>query len=106
MFEIPPEKRTEYKFENQPPLKFAIVIGGGLPVSELLLNNIGQSISTPALFLLGKWDTVVSNDRSLMLAERYKTYTVVYHEGAHVIPLGSDTKNSLKKFLLSIQALP
>ncbi|OLY82219.1 hypothetical protein AYI68_g3669 [Smittium mucronatum] len=79
-----------------------MLVGGGLPNSKELLGSISENISTPLLAIIGKWDTVVSTESSMMLADKFLNKETTFHGGAHIVPLGSITKKQIKSFLKSL----
>lgn len=73
---------------NTKPIKFGIYFSGFLG-SNMQVNAkyLAHKISVPTLHILGESDSLVSNDRSLLIAEEYcENATVFKHPGGHYVP--------------------
>ncbi|PVU91735.1 hypothetical protein BB561_004242 [Smittium simulii] len=94
--------RGSIRFESQPPLKFAIIIGGGKPENSSLLHYLDQKINCKTLIIIGKWDTVVASERALLLSELFDNPQIIYHDGGHIVPLTPYIIQETSKFLKTL----
>lgn len=74
-------------------LKFAIVYSGFKFDNASVQKYYEKKIELPTLHVIGELDTLVSNERSLKLAEICTDATVMKHPGGHYCP---STKDLLK----------
>lgn len=74
-------------------LKFAILYSGFKFENESVQKYYEKRISLPTLHVIGELDTLVSNERSQLLADLCDDATVLKHPGGHYCP---STKDLLK----------
>lgn len=55
--------------------------------------------AVPSLHMFGKSDTIMPNERSLALAQRYQGSIVHVHDGGHVVPSDPDSLDVLRRFV-------
>jgi dienelactone hydrolase len=85
----------------QSPMKFAVCYSGfGLEHSNYSLFYKPR-IKTPILHVIGKWDTVVSEQQSLSLAAKCRgKQKLLYHPGSHFIPQQNHYTCEVVRFIL------
>lgn len=73
---------------SHPPLKFAIIYSGFVLKAERNQHWYTTNFSTPALHVMGTLDTLVANERSEALVERWEQdkASVLKHPGGHYMP--------------------
>jgi predicted esterase len=84
------------------PLAFAVCCSGFRVPGEVYQRFYEPCISTPILHIIGSLDTVVSEGRSLALAEACNgqgKQQVVYHPGGHYLPSSKGVMRVLVGFI-------
>ncbi|ORX88808.1 hypothetical protein K493DRAFT_410818 [Basidiobolus meristosporus CBS 931.73] len=64
-----------------PPFRFGIFIGGYLPAAPKYSPLFATPLSMPSLHLIGRYDTVVSIEKSEALSKGFRNSTSLYHDG-------------------------
>jgi hypothetical protein len=87
---VPESYPTSFLTEDgrpiHPPLKFAVSYSGFASNHPKYGAYYSPKISTPLLSFIGSLDTVVREDRTLLLVAGSKNHRVVYHPGGHFVP--------------------
>ncbi|CCM03931.1 uncharacterized protein FIBRA_06083 [Fibroporia radiculosa] len=95
-----PEVHAPFLIDGQPPhppLQFCVSVASFRPQSPLCDSILLPSFSTPTLFILGKTDVVVVEERSKRVIDLSTHKRVEYHDGGHFVP----SKAPWRKFLRS-----
>ncbi|GAA6001825.1 hypothetical protein JCM10207_002337 [Rhodosporidiobolus poonsookiae] len=77
-----------------PPLKFAILSAGFFPLDPKVSAYFDTKLKTPSLHVLGRGDTIVGEERSVPLTQRFENARVEWHDGGHHTP----SKASWRRF--------
>ncbi|SGY34371.1 BQ5605_C002g01621 [Microbotryum silenes-dioicae] len=81
------------------PFKFSILSAGFMPQDPTMAKLFDKPLHTPTVHVLGRADTIVSNDRSTPLAEAFVDARVEWHEGGHHTPSKASWRHFFKHYL-------
>ncbi|CED84339.1 Phospholipase/carboxyhydrolase [Phaffia rhodozyma] len=87
------------------PFKFAIFVGGFVPNAK----NLGLEKyfpidgNTATLHIIGKVDVIISEARSLALADNCEDSRVEYHDGGHFVPSKASYRNFFRDYISSFE---
>ncbi|SCZ90444.1 BZ3500_MvSof-1268-A1-R1_Chr1-3g01993 [Microbotryum saponariae] len=81
------------------PFKFSILSAGFMPQDPIMAKLFDKPLHTPTVHVLGRADTIVSNDRSTPLAEAFVDARVEWHEGGHHTPSKASWRHFFKHYL-------
>ena len=91
--------------ERNENLKFAVLFGGFEHQWESKENESSDAqmqIAVPSFHGYGLGDEIVTKQRSLDLALKFKDATVFEHDGGHYIPSQKSSRDALLNFLSKI----
>ncbi len=93
---------------KQDPFKFAIFYSGFRAKAEFLQFMYDKKIDTPTLHVLGSLDTVVSEERSLLLWDSCEesSRTMLRHPGGHFVPNSKGQITTLLGWLQDVNDTP
>ncbi|RDW90944.1 hypothetical protein BP5796_02109 [Coleophoma crateriformis] len=80
-------------------LKFAVSYSGFCSTIDQYRSFYEPKIRTPFLHVIGSSDMIVEESRSLALAEACENSKVLYHPGAHFVPIGKDMAGEFVSFV-------
>ncbi|KAJ9111541.1 hypothetical protein QFC20_002514 [Naganishia adeliensis] len=81
------------------PFKFAICCGGFEAADPALANF--YPITTPTLHIIGKNDTIVTEERSRTLIRHCDDYRIEIHDGSHFVPSKANWRHFLAAYITS-----
>ena len=84
---------------NNKPLKFAVMYSGFRATPPELQFLFDPPIETPTMHVLGRLDSVVSEERSLALVEKCVKPVTITHPGGHYVPVGREWVLRLVEFV-------
>ncbi|RDX48718.1 FSH1-domain-containing protein [Lentinus brumalis] len=82
-----------------PPVTFCISAAGFRQESPLCDSIFLPCYSTPTLHIIGRADTLVSEDKSQRLVDISANKRVEYHDGGHFVPSKASWRNFLKAYM-------
>ncbi|SCV68482.1 BQ2448_603 [Microbotryum intermedium] len=81
------------------PFKFSILSAGFMPQDPTMSKLFDQPLHTPTVHVLGRADTIVSNERSTPLAEAFVDARVEWHDGGHHTPSKASWRHFFRQYL-------
>ncbi|TPX32111.1 hypothetical protein SmJEL517_g04696 [Synchytrium microbalum] len=70
--------------------KFVICFSGYRPRDPAVVKYVDDVNGMPSMHVIGRADSVVSNERTLELAKCFENAKVLYHDSGHLVPTGPE----------------